>query len=248
LLQITDLPPANDGFALWPDFSPDGERIVFPHDMTGALELYVINADGTGLTQITHDGAPHISPRWSPDGTRILFSTVGEAGPLVLATIRADGTDMEVLTTPFWDSLGAVYRSDGKYIVASSSMDGYVAALWIMDSHGHNPRRFSEPELEASNPDVSPAGTEAVFNTNQNTNKTTSTIFKVDIKSGVAIPLTSEGHYGGAVFSPDGTKILFMSDGLSPGSVDIFVMNADGSDRKRIIEGFVPNWGPQPQP
>src|SRR6185312_13368184 len=78
LFQVTDLPAANDFFALTPDFSPDGNRIVFPHDMTCALELYIINADGTGLTQITHDGNFHAVPHWSPDGTHIVFSTNSE--------------------------------------------------------------------------------------------------------------------------------------------------------------------------
>lgn len=48
-------------------------------------------------------------------------------------------------------------------------------------------------------------------------------------------------------YSPDGKKILYMSDRLSPGSFDIFVMNADGSGKKRIIKGgFAPNWGVEP--
>lgn len=100
LFQVTNLPPASNEFALDPDFSPDGKRIVFPHDMTGALELYVINADGTGLTQITHDGTAHGLPRWSPDGSHIVFATVGKYGAAVIATVRADGTDTKVLTTP----------------------------------------------------------------------------------------------------------------------------------------------------
>src|SRR4051794_37296434 len=37
LFQVTDMPSSDDPFALAPDFSPDGKRIVFPHDMTGAL-------------------------------------------------------------------------------------------------------------------------------------------------------------------------------------------------------------------
>ena len=50
-----------------------------------------------------------------------------------------------------------------------------------------------------------------------------------------------------AVYSPDGTKILYMSDRLSPGSFDTFVMNADGSHKKRLIIGaLLPNWGTKP--
>ena len=78
LFQVTNLPATSNVFALWPDFSPDGKRIVFPHDMTGALELYVVNPDGTNLTQITHDGRDHVEPRWSPDGTHIVFGTAWE--------------------------------------------------------------------------------------------------------------------------------------------------------------------------
>jgi Tol biopolymer transport system component len=96
---------------LEPDFSPDGKRIVFPHDMTGALELYSVNADGTGITQITHDGLFHAVPRWSPDGSHIVFATGGTYGLLVIATVRADGTDMKVLTTPVCESLGATVHS-----------------------------------------------------------------------------------------------------------------------------------------
>jgi Tol biopolymer transport system component len=67
---------STENLAWFPDYSPDGTRIVFCHDMTGAVELYVINVDGTGLTQITHDGTENIFPRWSPDGRRIVFSNL----------------------------------------------------------------------------------------------------------------------------------------------------------------------------
>jgi TolB protein len=161
LFRVTNLPPSNDGFAFAPDFSPDGQRIVFPHDMTGALELYVINADGTGLTQITHDGLFHAVPRWSPDGSHIVFATGGKYGLAVIATIAADGTDMKLLTTAVWESLG------DKHIVFSSQQGGYVSALWIMDVNGKHQRRLTRPELEAGPPDVSPDGKQVVSFTHQ---------------------------------------------------------------------------------
>jgi TolB protein len=249
LFQVTNLAPAEDEFAFAPDFSPDGKRIVFPYATSGALELYAINADGTDLTQITHDGLGHGVPRWSPDGSHIVFATGGKYNTLVIATIRSDGTEMKVLTTPVWDSLGASYTPDGKHIVFSSQRDGLVSALWIMDVDGKHQRRLTDPELEAGPLDVSPCGGQVVFYTHQDTPKPTS-IFKININGSGVTRLTSEGHMDTQpTYSPDGRKILYMSDRLSPGSFDTWVMNADGSDKKVIIKGaFAPNWGVQPQP
>ncbi len=249
LFQVTNFPPSDDVFALWPDVSPDGMRILFSHDMTDAMELYAINADGTGLTQITHDGLPHVVPHWSPDGTHIVFNTFNEfVGEI--ATVRADGTDTKVLSSPVWDSLGAMYTGDGKHIVFSTTTGGYVAALWIMDINGKHQRRLTAPKLEAGGPDVSADGKEqVVFFNHLNTALPTSSIFKMNLDGTGVIRLTDASHVNTLpVFSPDGTKILYMSDRMSPGSFDIFVMDADGSNKKRIIPGgLVPNWGPQPE-
>jgi Tol biopolymer transport system component len=248
LFQVTNLPPATMDFAFAPlDVSPDGKRILFPHDMTGALELYSINTDGTGLVQITHDGLFHAAPRWSPDGSHIVFATGGKYDLLVIATVRADGTDLKLLTTPVWESLGASYTPDGSHIVFSSQKEGLISALWIMDTSGKHQRRLTDPELEAGPLDVSPDGKQVVFYTHQDTPKFTS-IFKTNIDGSGATRLTSEGHMDTLpVFSPDGSKILYMSDRLSPGSFDTWVMDADGSHKKRIIVGALgPNWGAQP--
>jgi Tol biopolymer transport system component len=244
---VTNLPPANDPFALAPDFSPDGKRIVFPHDMTGALELYVINADGTGLIQITHDGRLHAVPHWSPDGSHIVFATPGEFESAVIATIASDGSDFKSLTTPVWDSLGQEYSQDRKHIVFVSSLGGFVAALWRMDTNGKHLKLLSAPELETGAPDVSPDGKQVVFYNHQNTPKPTS-IFKMNLDGTGVTRLTSAGHMDTLpVFSPDGTKILYMSDRLSPGSFDTWIMDAGGSHQRILIKGAIaPNWGVQP--
>jgi len=256
LVQLTNLPGGTSDLTWLIDYSPDGKQIVFSHDMTGPVELYVINADGTNLRQITHDGGLAAGPRWSPDGKHIVFSKgvalspdFPDVGGLVVTTIKSDGTGKErLLTSRVWESLGADYTADGKHIVFSSQMGGLVSALWIMDVNGSHKRRLTEPELQAGRADVSPDGTQVVFYTNQDTPQPTS-IFKMNIDGSGVTRLTSSGHMDTLpVFSPDGTKILYMSDRLSP-SFDTFVMNADGSHKKRIIVGGLgPNWGSQPEP
>lgn len=97
------LPPTDDaGGLVW---SPDGSRLAFWMPATGLegsgvpegrlaigpSEIFVINADGSGLRQLTHSdyAAPATWPAWSPDGSRIAFERGGE-----LFTMAADGSDV----------------------------------------------------------------------------------------------------------------------------------------------------------
>ncbi len=81
----------------------------------------------------------------------------------------------------------------------------------------------------------------------QNTPLPTSCVFRMNLDGTGARCLTGGRNVNTLpVFSPDGTKILYMSDRLSPGSFDAYVMDADGSHKKLIIPGgLVPNWGPR---
>jgi Tol biopolymer transport system component len=86
-----------------PDWSPDGSSIVFStHPLLifegGAeSELYAMKPDGTGLRQLTHDGdgGPRATqPRWTRDGTAIVYVETGSGGfPRHISAIRPDGTD-----------------------------------------------------------------------------------------------------------------------------------------------------------
>lgn len=69
-----------------PAWSPDGTRLVFTGYDGGLSDLFIVNADGTGLTRLTHDRYADLQPAWSPDGTTIAF-----------ATDRGSGTDLDEL-------------------------------------------------------------------------------------------------------------------------------------------------------
>jgi len=98
-----------------PDWSPDGERIVFNtyplgsfQDTTNATNLYAIRPDGTGLTQITHFGENDTratQPTWTPDGERIIFTQIlrnpdNPWGERQIALIDADGTNVTLVPIP----------------------------------------------------------------------------------------------------------------------------------------------------
>ncbi len=92
--QAKSITPHLAGSGAQPNWSPDGRQIVFfryPQN-TSDLEISVINADGSGLTDLT-SGHLDLSPAWSPDGTRIVFERSGS-----IYTMKADGTDLRFVT------------------------------------------------------------------------------------------------------------------------------------------------------
>lgn len=69
LVQLTNNPYYEGA----PNWSPDGQRIVFSSNQNGNADLYIMNVDGSGLTQLTNDPNNEMDASWSPDGTRIAF-------------------------------------------------------------------------------------------------------------------------------------------------------------------------------
>src|SRR5213083_273784 len=58
-----------------PQWSPDGQQLVFTGFSNGFTDLFTINRDGTGLRRLTNDKFADLHPAWSPDGTTIAFVT-----------------------------------------------------------------------------------------------------------------------------------------------------------------------------
>src|SRR6202042_2327149 len=69
---------AGPGYDYQPDWSPDGNRVVFVRYLHDAMELYALDLKSGAVAQWTHGGDVNLEPRWSPDGKRIAFvSTKG---------------------------------------------------------------------------------------------------------------------------------------------------------------------------
>jgi Tol biopolymer transport system component len=93
--------------AWWPDWSPDGTRIVF-YAPSATSRIYVMNADGTGAKALTRDSDTSFAradrdPVWSPDGRKIAFTRVSDINQVTnqqLWLMNADGSGQTIVATP----------------------------------------------------------------------------------------------------------------------------------------------------
>src|SRR6188508_387922 len=80
-----------------PSWSPDGRRIAFYSDRDGNAEIYVMNADGSGVRRLTNTKADEGYPSWSPDGRTITFDSDRD-GNFEIYAMDADGSNPRRLT------------------------------------------------------------------------------------------------------------------------------------------------------
>jgi dipeptidyl aminopeptidase/acylaminoacyl peptidase len=126
-----DLQPVTSGSWLIrsADISPDGERVTFD-TLAPQEDLYIIGINGGGLLRLTRDVHKDRIPRWSPDGSAILFYS-NRSGQYEAWAIRADGSGLSRLTAVNRAVYNPLWSPDGRRI--AFNMDYAEAAVVDLD-------------------------------------------------------------------------------------------------------------------
>lgn len=252
--------PARES-ATAPVFSPDGRRIAFQANpvrdgQSRARDIFVANADGTGVVALTDAPGDDAQPTFSPDGGRVAFVSDRDREPEEppvdeVYVVDVDGTDAERVTRDLANASSPAWSPNGGRIAFVSDRGG-VFDIWTISPDGANPRNLTNSPRRADfQPSWSPDGKKITFDTTQ---------FAGDVwvmnSDGTGqrnlTPTPYVGEYEPS-FSPDGRSIAFTRSPRN-GRVqsDIWKMRAsDGLARVRVTddpnpEGF-PDWGPRPE-
>ena len=194
------------------------------------------------LTRLTNNPAWDDRPAWSPDGTRIAFSSQRDEGAWEIYVMDADGSDVERLTSnTAWDYY--IAWSPGTRIAFSSYRDG-SGEIYAMDADGSDVERLTNHGAPDIEPAWSPDGTRIAFSSLRDGNYE---IYAMDADGSDMERLTNHGAPDiEPAWSPDGTRIAFQS--RRDGNEEIYVMDADGSDVERLTNHTAgddrPAWSP----
>lgn len=221
--------------------SPGGTRIAFNSSRAGLDNVFVMDIDGSNVTQLTGDPTATVDASvpvsWSPDGSQIGFVT-DQNGNYELYSMDADGTNLTRLTNDSSLDYGPFWSPDGTRIAFITNRDGNFE-IYAMNADGSSPQNLTNNPAEDGIQvmqemmgllDWSPDGTKIAFTTNRDGDEE---IYVMDSTGANQTNLTNNSAIDEKpVWSPDGSQLLFVT--YRDFNSEIYVMNADGSAQTNI--------------
>lgn len=227
-------------------------EIAFVSDRDGNEQIYVMNADGSDQRRVTHTSTDCVEPSWSPDGTRIAYSVEWEDFfTQEIYVIDTDGSNQHLLFKTSYSAGDPTWSPDGSLIAFVTddhpTYPGLFTDIAVMNPDGTNVQFIRYPWGSSSeDPAWSPDGKQIAFSGGA---ESWYYIVVMNADGTNLRNLTEDIDWThqtwSPAWSPDGQFIAFSAWALGGGGLGLYVMNADGSNPRLLIDNSLnPTWSP----
>lgn len=221
-------------------------RVVFVSE-TGpksnrTKRLAVMDYDGANIQYLTGGNSIVLAPRFSSNGTRLLYTSYETGFPRIYMLDLATGARQILQEQPGTMSFAPRFSPDGNTVVYSLERGGNTDIYSLNLASGQTLRLTSTPAIETA-PSFSPDGSKIVFESDRSGNQQLY-VMNVDGSGQTRISF-GNGRYGTPVWSPRGDMIAFTKQ--NKGRFHIGVMRVDGSEERLLTASFLdegPTWSP----
>ncbi len=235
-----------------PVWSPDGSQILFWSYRSGDYDIWVMDADGTNLTNLTNNPAADLHPDWSPDGQEIIFISDREDDALQVYHMAASSANVQRLTTDVTVADGRPkYSPDGQYF-ATSTKDLVTRErnIYIYHNNGNLFQMINTPGASDYQPAWTPGGRRVIFSSwvaDDNLIFLSANRDGSDLRLEFGLP----GQLFYPRYSPDGQYLAFSKSTYYPnGGDEIYLWHNNFrhliqlSDATPVTREWGPDWSP----
>jgi TolB protein len=226
--QIVETLTGNKGIA--------SSKIAFVATRSGKKEIYTADIDGSGVVQLTHDGAISVAPSLSPNGQHLVYTGYQSGYADVYEIDLASGSRNRIIKYPGTNS-GAAFSPDGHKLALTLSKDGNPE-IYVTSAGGGGAHRVTHSPGADSSPTWSPDGNEIIYSSDEGGSPK---LYRISASGGSPRPVsTGYGYNTEPSWSPDGKKVAFT---IRSGGFQIALTNLEGGGGRVLGEGQDPVWG-----
>jgi TolB protein len=211
-------------------------KIAFVGTRTGKKEIYLADADGAGVHQLTNDGSISVGPRLSPDGRSLVYTGYKSGYADVYEIDLASGARNRIIKFPGTNT-GASYSPNGRELAVIVSKDGNPE-LYTTSAGGGGARRLTRTPGVESSPTWSPEGDEIIYSSDDRGGPQ---LYRISAGGGSGRLLsTGHGYNTEPNWSPDGKKVAFT---VREGGFSIAILDLGSGNVRTVASGQGPAWG-----
>jgi len=215
--------------SLSPSWSSDGKWLAYVSYARGNPQIFIKNIKKKIGSIVNYKGM-NISPDWMP-GQLKLAAALSFSGDQEIYLLTLKGEIIKRITKSWGIDVSPKFSPDGKKIAFTSKRVG-TAQIYIRDIGSGRVQRLTFKGLNNTSPAWSPDGKKIAYVGIEDNNID---IFVINIDSGMQVQLTmNAGDNEDPAWSPDGSMLTFTST-REGGVPRIFVMNASGSDPRKLL-------------